>query len=114
MIILRITETAKERGVTLSGIAKKLGIHRCNMSAIASGSRGVSLKILEKISRILDCSINDLIGQKKYSPVFKDRRLQSVLRDIEKANYDGIDKSWVDRLMFAQKMHYRAIRRITQ
>ena len=46
---LRIKEAAKERGVTLSSIAKKLGIYRSNMSAIASGARGTSLKILRKI-----------------------------------------------------------------
>ena len=109
--VLRIKEAAKERGMMLSSIAKKLGIHRSNMSAIASGSRGVSLKMLVKISRILDCDIDDLIGQKKHSPIFKNIILASVLSDIEKINYDGIDKSWVDRLMFAQRMHHRAVRR---
>lgn len=111
--VLRIKERAKERGVALSGIAKKLGIHRSNMSAIASGSRGVSLKMLEKISRILQCSIDDLIGQKKHPPIFRKKNLEVLLSDIEKANYDGIDKTWVDRLMFAQKMHYKTARRTT-
>lgn len=112
-MILRIKEQAGERGMALSAIAKKLGIYRSNMSAIASGSRGVSLKMLKKISHILDCGIDDLIGHKKHPPIFKNRKLESVLNNIEKANYDGIDKTWVDRLMFAQKIHYGVVRRAT-
>ena len=50
-LVLRIKEAAKERGITLSSIAVKLGIHRSNMSAIASGARGASLKTLKKISQ---------------------------------------------------------------
>ena len=113
-IVLRIKEAAKDRGVTLSGIAGKLGIHRSNMSAIASGSRGVSLKMLAKISRILDCGTGELVGQKTHPPIFKGRGLECALSNIEKANYDGIDKSWVNRLMFAQKMHYKNIKRTTR
>ncbi len=110
-VMLRLKEAARERGLTLSGIAKNLGIHRSNMSAIASGSRGVSLKMLKEISRILDCGMDELFVEKKYSTIFKDKNSQSVLNDIEKANFDGIDKSWVNRLMFAQHMHYKNIRK---
>ena len=110
-MVLRIKEAAKERGVTLSSIARKLGMHRSNMSAIASGSRGLSLKMLEKIGNILGCGADELIGQKKHPPVFKDADSMSMLNEIEKASYDGIDKSWVNRLMLAQKMHYKAIGR---
>jgi len=108
-LVLRIKEVAKESGITLSSVARKLGIHRSNMSAIASGSRGVSLKTLKRIGRILDCSIDELIEPEKRAPVFKNKKSKSVLDRIEKANYDGIDKSWVDRLMFAQRTHYGAI-----
>jgi len=110
-VTLRLKEAIRERGLTLSSIAKKLGIHRSNMSAIASGSRGVSLRMLKQISHILDCGMDELFGQKKYSPIFKDKNSQSALNDIEKANFDGIDKSWVNRVMFAQHMHYKNIRK---
>ena len=106
---LKIKEVAKERGVTLSSIAGKLGIPRSNMSAIASGARGVSLRTLRKISRILDCGIDDLIFSEKHPPFFKDKKLQIFLKTVESQNYDGIDKTWVDRLMLAQKIHYGAV-----
>lgn len=110
----KIKEVAKDRGMTLTGIAKKLGMPRSNMSAIASGARGVSLKVLHKISRILDCSMDELMLSEKHSPIFKDKKTQSLLRIVESQNYDGIDKSWVDRIMLAQKMHYGAVKRTRQ
>jgi len=107
---LRIKGAAKERGVTLSSLAKQLGIHRSNMSAMASGTRGVSLKVLKKISRILDCSIDELILPADM-PVFKSQRMQFVLDEIQRRNYDGIDKTWVNRLMLAQVKHYKNAKR---
>src|SRR3989338_8837600 len=100
----RIKEAAKERGMTLASLAKQLGIQRSNMSAIASGTRGVSLKVIKEISRILDCSLDELILAED-TPVFKNRILQALLEDIQKRNYDGIDKTWVNRLMLAQVAH---------
>jgi len=110
-LVLRIKEAARERGITLSSIAMKLGIHRSNMSAIASGARGASLKTLGKISQILDCGIDELIEPEKRTPLFKNKKLKSALDNMEKTNYDGIDKSWVDRLMLAQRMHYASVGR---
>jgi len=108
---LRIKEAALERGITLSSIAKQLGIPRSNMSGIASGSRGVSLKVLKRICRILDCCLDELIAPEKHGPIFKHKKMQFLLEIIEHSNYDGIDKTWVDRVMLARIMHYRAARR---
>ena len=107
----RIKEAARERGMTLSGIAGRLGIPRSNMSAIASGARGVSLKVLYEISRILDCGIDELILQENEQAVFKDRRAESALEMVERSNFDGIDKTWVNRVMLAQNAHYSAAKR---
>jgi len=107
----RIKEVAKERAVTLARIAGELGIYRANMSAIASGSRGVSLKVLNRICRILDISLDELIESGESRRLFKDKKLEAVLDGIEKANYDGIDKSWVGRVMLAQSAHYRKARK---
>lgn len=109
---LRIKEIAKERGLTLGFIAKKLGIYRSNMSGIASGRRGMSLGLLEKISRILACGIDELIMPDERAAVFKDKKLELRVAAIERRNYDGVDKTWVDRVMLAQIAHYRAMRRI--
>jgi len=105
---LKIKEIARERGITLSSIARKLGMSRSNMSAIASGARGVSLKVLSKISRILDCGIDELVSSEKHPSLFRDKKLQFFLKNVENQNYDGIDKTWVNRVMLAQKMHYEA------
>lgn len=110
-MIFRLKETASERALTLTDIAKKLGIHRANMSAIASGTRGTSLKMLNKISRILDISLDDLVGGEERRLLFKSEKLEEALDNIERSNYDGIDKSWVDQLMLAQKMHYKKARK---
>jgi len=107
----RIKDIAKERGMTLSEVAKKLGIPRSNMSAIASGSRGVSLEALYRISGILDCGIEELFSPKPDQPVFKDKKTQVLLKMVEDQNYDGIDKTWVDNIMLAQKTHYGSINR---
>jgi len=111
---LRIKEAAKERGFTLSAIAKKIGIARSNMSAIASGSRGVSLKNLRAISDIIGCGLDELVVSRKEGLVFNDPAAQAQLEAIEEQNYDGIDKSWVDTLMVANIAHRRAIRKAQQ
>lgn len=102
----RIKDIAKERGMTLSEIAKRLGIPRSNMSAIASGRRGVSLKVLSKIGRILDCGIDELILPETDPPVYKDEKIESALKIIENQNYDGIDKTWVNSIMLAHAAHF--------
>ena len=107
----RIKDVAKERGMTLSEVARKLGMPRSNMSAIASGSRGVSLEVLYRISNILDCGIEELFLPKEDQPVFKNKKTQALLDAVEDQNYDGIDKTWVDNIMLAQKMHYGSINR---
>jgi transcriptional regulator with XRE-family HTH domain len=109
----RIKEAAKARGVTLSCIAKKLGMPRSNMSAIASGARGVSLKVLIKIGRILGCGIDELIdqGAQENIQVFKDKKVNGIIKVIEDENYSGMDKTWVNRLMLAQRKHYGSVRK---
>ena len=108
---LRIKEAARERGLTLAYMAGRLGIHRSNMSAIASGARGVSLQTLRKIGLILDAGLDEFIMPEERRGLFKTRSLEAALDTIEMRNYDGIDKSWVDRVMLAHRAHYRKARR---
>ncbi|MBL7157493.1 MAG: helix-turn-helix transcriptional regulator [Candidatus Omnitrophica bacterium] len=110
-IALRIKEVAKERGFTLSAVAKMLGVARSNMSSIAKGTRGVSLKALIKISNILECSIDELIVTRKRPTVFKNKKLETLLRDAETNNYDGMDKTWVDNVALAHRAHYRTAKK---
>lgn len=107
----RLKEAARERGLSLAALSRELGVHRANMSAIASGARGASLKVLNKISKILDIGMDELLGQQETPCVFTDKKLEAVLDNIEKNNYDGLDKSWVNRLMLAHNTHYKKARR---
>lgn len=109
-MVFKLKEIARERALTLTDIAKKLGIHRANMSAIASGSRGASLKMLKKIVNILDMGLDELVNPEECHPVFKNREAEAALNDMEKINYDGLDKTWVNRVMLAQNTHYHKVR----
>ena len=81
------------------------------MSAIASGSRSISIKLLYRIGSILDCGIEELFLPKEDQPVFNDNKTQALLSVVEDKNYDGIDKTWVNNIMLAQKTHYGSINR---
>lgn len=109
---LGIKKAAQERGMTLASIAAKLHMHRANISAIAAGARGVSLNILKKISRIIDCSLDELVFSDEQPRIFKDRKVQAALRAIEQKNKDGTDKTWVHKIMIAYRQHYRIARRV--
>lgn len=112
--ILGIKKAAKERGITLVAIARKLHMHRSNISAIASGARGVSLSILKKISHILDCSLDELIFPSNTPGIFKNKDAQDAMAAIERKNYDGIDKTWVNRVMIAYHSHYGLAKRVSK
>jgi transcriptional regulator with XRE-family HTH domain len=103
---LNIKGAARQRGFTLSALAKRLGMARSNMSAIAGGARGISMGKLKKISDILYCDICEL-SAKEENPIFKNKRIELALTAIEEGNYDGIDKAWVGRLMYAHSAHYK-------
>lgn len=111
---LRIKEAAKERGMTLMAIAKKLGIHRSNMSAIASGSRGASLVMLKKICYILDCGLDELVFSGRKPFVFKNKATQAELDLLERINYDGADKTWANRVMLAGLRHFKQAKEVTK
>lgn len=106
---LRLKQIAKERGIKLISIARKIGLYRSNLSAIASGRRGVSLRKLIKICQYLNCSLDELIFYDASVNVY-DKKMEEKLSSIEKQNFDGMDKSWVNKLMAAQTMHYKKAR----
>ena len=104
---MRIREIARERGMTLSSVAKKINIHRSNMSAIASGARGVSLRQLQAMGEYLGCGLDELISAGSSCVVFKDRQSESRVQAIEEQNFDGSEKTWVHILMVSRITHYR-------
>jgi len=109
-----IKGVARERAMTLLGIAKKLGIYRSNMSAIASGSRGVSLDVLKKICYILDCGLDEIVFPAREPVVFKNKMIQAKLDSLERVNYDGIDKTWVNKVILASWGHFKQAKKVSK
>jgi len=101
-----IKEYAFEQGMRLGDVARKLRMPLSNLSAVASGRRSVSLRLLNRIAGILGCSVPELFEKKKSVGVFKDPELNKRIFLLEHANYLGRDKTWVHHLMLAQRTHY--------
>ena len=57
---LKITELAHQRGMTMSDIAKLIGISRVNLSNSLNGNP--TLSRLEDVARILHVEVPDLFG----------------------------------------------------
>ena len=104
--MLKLKEIARERGVTLSAIARHFKMHRSNMSAIAAGERGVSLRFLRRLCAYLSCGMDELVGDAQEMTVFKETAAEAALRAREAGNFDGMDKTWVNQLMLGQRVHY--------
>jgi len=109
---LNLKMLAGERGMSLSFIAKKLGIYPSNMSAIASARRGVSLSVLRQIAGLLDCSLDELTGRREATAVFRNKTADLRVKEIQNSNFNGMDKKWVDHVMLAHIHHYRAAKRM--
>lgn len=107
-----IKQYAQEHGLQLGALARKLGMPLSNLSAIASGRRSVSLKLLSRISRALRCSVPELFdaGTGDVS-VFGTSESNQKLLERERQHYLGQDKGWTHRLMLACQGHYGRFRR---
>ena len=57
-MILRIKEVIKERGMTITELADKMGINRVNLSNMINGNPTV--ETLNKISNAIGCDISEL------------------------------------------------------
>lgn len=107
----RIKEYAHEQGLKLGEVAGKLRIPLSNLSAINSGSRTVSLRLIARIAKLLDCSVSDLLDEQSDAVAFRDAGLDQRVAQIEEKNSFGADKAWVHRIMLARQSHYgRVIR----
>lgn len=112
MVRTHIREVAASRGITLSEVAQKLGLYLSNLSSMDAGRRSVSLKQLSRIAEFLHCGVGDLLvsSEKNMAP-FRDKRLNEQIERLEKANKDGVDKSWVPKVMVSLNAHYARSRR---
>lgn len=62
--MLRVKEIAKEKGLTISDVAKRMGILSPALSRIINGSN-TTTETLQKIADALDVPIGELFGQSK-------------------------------------------------
>ena len=61
MLSLRINEILEERNLTPYWLGKQTGISQNNMLKICNGeTKNIRFDTIEKICKVLDCSINDL------------------------------------------------------
>ncbi len=82
-----------------------------NLSAISSGNRSVSIRLLSRIADLLNCSVSDFFEEQGASPVFKDPCLSREIARIEELNPMGRDKTWVHRVMLARRNHAARLKR---
>ena len=60
-----LTVFRKQRGYTQAELANKLGISRSTYANYESGNRSPDLEMLERISDILNCTLDELFGRKR-------------------------------------------------
>jgi len=86
----RIRALREGRGLRAQDVAEKLGLSRSYYSQLESGARNLTAKHLIKIARILDVSVNHLvgspreIGEREYKHVIpiNDSRVYRVLASL--------------------------------
>lgn len=69
--MIRLKEIAKSRGVKLVTIAKALGITYRALNAQTLAGSNPTLKRLQDVAALLDCTVGELIGEvpiKEYTP----------------------------------------------
>ena len=97
---IRLLEFCRERGLSLSELARWSGIARVSLSRYAHGVQDISLGQLFRIASRLGCSLGDLVDDREdlASPVWREAiRRQASLGAHRK------DKSWVPRVLLAAR-----------
>ncbi len=59
---LRIKDLCKQRGMTVTALAEKVGITQPNMSNIVNAKTSPSLELLERIARALGVDVAELFA----------------------------------------------------
>lgn len=60
MIVNNIAEIRKKKGLTIRQLEYKTGISKSTLSRIENNETKLYLELLEKISKALDCRVQDL------------------------------------------------------
>lgn len=106
----RIQEVAHERGRTVMELARQLGLHRSNLSAMDAGRRTPSLGLLARLAEELDCGVGDLLEVRRgpETPVFRKASVESRLLERDRGTPDGAEKGWVSATLLAWQRYYRS------
>lgn len=107
----RIKQYAHEQGMKLGELARRLRMPLSNLSAISSGRRSVSVRLLSRIAGLLSCGVSELFEDDPGpDSVLKKGPLAQALREIEAANPLGIEKGWTHRLSLIRERHFKSVR----
>jgi DNA-binding Xre family transcriptional regulator len=98
--------------MTAAEIARRLGLHRSNLSAADAGRRALSLKALSRIADVLACTPGELVERAEAAahPVFRPARVNARLAARDAALADGAERAWVHAVALAWQRHYRGRR----
>jgi len=80
----RLRALRRVRGLKQVELAQLLGTHQTSISQIESGSRGLSLHQVIKVSRALKTSLDDLLGDKKANREVEQQISGRLLRRLRK------------------------------
>jgi transcriptional regulator with XRE-family HTH domain len=82
----RIRTLREERAITQVELAKMLGIHQTNVSAMERGIRGITIHQLAKLSKVLRVSPDQILGGRAQGPrrPLKSLKLLRRLQRIER------------------------------
>lgn len=108
----RITQLARARGLTAAEVARRAGLYPANVSAMDAGRRAVSLRMLARLARVLDCGPGELLesSDEPAKALWRQRTLRERLRARERNTPDGAERGWVHGALLAWQRHYRAVR----
>lgn len=56
----KLAELRKARGLTQEELAERVGVTRTHIAKIESGKFSASVRLLAKIAKVLDCSLDDI------------------------------------------------------
>ncbi len=111
MTRFRIKKYAQDQGLRLGELARKLRMPLSNLSAISSGRRSVSVRLLSRIAGLLHCGVSELFEEEMPDLfVYRNANLNKEILRVETENYIGREKGWVHRVMLAHQNHYNKVR----
>jgi len=67
--MLNLREIREQRGLTQEQLASMIGVNRSAISHYEADRNNPSLETTQKLARMLDCSIDDLIGNAPLSNI---------------------------------------------